>query len=40
MQANAAAGVDSWLRKALAEDVGGNSVAIVDFGEGGKPLSD
>jgi integrase len=34
MQANAAADVDRWLRRALAEPVGGNSVAIVDFGSG------
>jgi integrase len=40
MQADAAAGVDTWLRQALAEQVGGNSVAIVDFGSGGKDLSD
>jgi integrase len=31
MQADAAAGVDKWLRQALAEQVGGKSVAIVDF---------
>jgi integrase len=40
MQADAAAGVDAWLRKALAEEVGGNSVAILDFDKGSKPLSD
>jgi integrase len=40
MQADAAAGVDAWLRKALAEDVGGNSVAIVDFDKANKTLSD
>src|SRR5262249_55882493 len=34
MQADAAAGVDTWLRQALAEQVGGKSVAIVDFGAG------
>jgi integrase len=34
MQADAAADVDRWLRRALAEPVGGNSVAIVDFGSG------
>jgi len=34
MQADAAAGVDKWLRQALAEQVGGKSVAIVDFGAG------
>src|SRR5262249_49230034 len=32
MQADAAASVDKWLRQALAEQVGGKSVAIVDFG--------
>jgi hypothetical protein len=31
MQADAAAGVDKWLRQALAEQVGGKSVAIIDF---------
>jgi hypothetical protein len=31
MQADAAAGVDKWLRHELAEQVGGKSVAIVDF---------
>jgi integrase len=31
MQADAAAGVDAWLRQALAEQVGGKSVATVDF---------
>jgi integrase len=34
MQADAAAGVDAWLRQELAEQVGGKSVAIVDFEEG------
>src|SRR5215471_9672479 len=34
MQADAAAGVDKWLRQALAEQVGGKSVAIIDFGAG------
>src|SRR6516165_10317663 len=34
MQADAAADVDRWLRQALAEPVGGKSVAIVDFGAG------
>jgi integrase len=34
MQADAAAGVDKWLRQALAEQVGGKSVAIVDFDAG------
>ena len=34
MQADAAADVDRWLRHALAQPVGGNSVAIVDFGSG------
>ena len=29
MQADAAAGVDKWLRHELAEQVGGESVAIV-----------
>ncbi|MFY9838596.1 MAG: hypothetical protein WAK55_19405 [Xanthobacteraceae bacterium] len=31
MQADAAAGVDTWLRQALAEKVGGKSVAIRPF---------
>jgi integrase len=31
MQADAAAGVDAWLRQALAEQVGANSVTIGDF---------
>jgi integrase len=31
MQADAAHGVDVWLRKALAEEVGGKSVATADF---------
>jgi integrase len=35
MQADAAAGVDAWLREAL----GGNRVAIGDFGKRDKPLS-
>jgi integrase len=36
MQADAAAGVDRWLRQALADQVGGKSVAIVDF-DAGEP---
>ena len=40
MQADAAAGVDSWLRKALAEEVGGKSVATVEFAAGRKKVSD
>lgn len=32
MQADAAAGVDTWLRQALAEQVGGKSVAIAAAG--------
>lgn len=40
MQADAAAGVDSWLREALAEEVGGKSVAIVDISKPGRQLSD
>ena len=40
MQADAAAGVDSWLRKSLAEEVGGKSVATVDFAARRKKLSD
>jgi integrase len=40
MQADAAAGVDSWLRKELAEHVGAKSVPIPLFGDGGKPPSD
>jgi integrase len=39
MQADAAAGVDRWLRQALAEQVGGKSVAIVDFGAGDPKVS-
>src|SRR5262249_54987335 len=34
MQADAAAGVDKWLRQALAEQAGGKSVAIVGFDAG------
>lgn len=34
MQADAAAGVDAWLRQALAEQVGGKSVSTVDFDSG------
>ena len=40
MQADAAAGVDSWLRKELAEQVGGKSVAIVDLPRRGPKLTD
>jgi hypothetical protein len=40
MQADTAVRVDAWLRKALAEEVGGNSVAIPLFGDGRKPISD
>jgi integrase len=39
MQADAAAGVDRWLRQALAEQVGGKSVAIVDFDAGDPNIS-
>jgi integrase len=39
MQADAAAGVDRWLRQALAEQVGGKSVAIVDFEASNPNLS-
>jgi hypothetical protein len=39
MQADAAAGVDKWLRQALDEQVGGNSVATGDFDESGSSLS-
>lgn len=39
MQADAAAGVDKWLRQELAEQVGGKSVAIVDFGAGDPSVS-
>jgi integrase len=39
MQADAAAGVDKWLRQALAEQVGGKSVAIIDFGAGNSNVS-
>jgi integrase len=31
LQADAAAGVDAWLRKAIAEEVGGKSVAVMPF---------
>lgn len=31
LQADAAAGVDTWLRKAMAEEVGGKSVAFRPF---------
>lgn len=31
LQADAAAGVDAWLRKAIAEEVGGKSVAFRPF---------
>ena len=40
MQADAAAGVDAWLREALAEQVGGKSVVKPDFGAGDPLLSD
>jgi integrase len=40
MQADAAAGVDAWLRKALAEQVGGKSVAIVDLTDRSEKPSD
>ena len=33
LQADAATRIDSWLREALAEQVGGNSVAKIDFGK-------
>jgi integrase len=33
MQANAAAGIDTWLRQALTEQVGGKSVAKGDFSQ-------
>jgi hypothetical protein len=33
MQADAAKGVDQWLRAALNSEVGGKSVAIRDFGK-------
>jgi integrase len=36
LQADAAAGVDAWLRQSLAEQVGGKSVAIRPF----QPKSD
>jgi hypothetical protein len=36
MQADAAAGVDAWLRDELAKEVGGNSVAIGHFDKGGR----
>jgi len=40
MQADAAAGVDKWLRKALAEQLGGQSVAIAVFDDDAEELSD
>jgi integrase len=40
MQTEAAAGVDTWLRQALAEEVGGKSVASIDFQAGRKKLTD
>jgi hypothetical protein len=40
MQTEAAAGVDRWLRQALAEEVGGKSVARIDFEAGRKKLTD
>jgi hypothetical protein len=40
LQDKAAEGVDAWLRDALAEQVGGKSVAIVNFGGGDGDLSD
>jgi hypothetical protein len=40
MQTEAAAGVDTWLRQALAEEVGGKSVARIDFEAGRKKLTD
>lgn len=39
LQADAATRIDAWLRDALAEQVGGNSVAKIDFGEGLSNLS-
>ena len=40
MQTEAAAGVDTWLRQALAEEVGGKLVAMVDFETGRRKLTD
>jgi integrase len=40
MQADAAAEIDSWLRKALAEEVGGKSVATVNFEVSRKKRTD
>lgn len=40
MQADAAAGVDKWLRKALAEQLGGQSVAIAVFDDDAEELRD
>jgi integrase len=40
LQDKAAEGVDAWLRDALAQPVGGKSVAVVDFGGGEGELSD
>jgi integrase len=39
MQADAAAGVDAWLRNELAKPVGGKSVAMPDVGERAADLS-
>jgi integrase len=39
MQADAAAGVDTWLRQALAEQVGGKSVAIAPMAKDGYNAS-
>jgi integrase len=39
LQDKAAEGVDDWLREALAEEVGGKSVAKVDFGTGRSKLT-
>jgi integrase len=40
LQADAAAGVDAWLRREIAEQVGGKSVAKPLFGAGGEEGSD
>ena len=39
LQADAATRIDSWLREALAEQVGGNSVAKINFGTGATDVN-
>ena len=40
LQADAAAGVDAWLREAMAEQVGGKSVAITPFRSRARKVTD